>query len=101
MTEKGGHIKVRRQMETLMVELDQLQVNVEQKTRRLAGVETDLQRAQQSEAQCQSEMERVTAECESMRREMDRLQQSLEKEKQNDAVLTDEAKVGIMRSIVR
>ena len=93
MKEKGAHIKLRRQMETLVVDLDQLQASVDQKTRELDGVKTDLQRAQESEAKYRNEAERVTIECQNIRVEMDRLQQSLGEKEQKDAVYMEEVKV--------
>ena len=93
MKEKGAHIKLRRQMETLVVDLDQLQASVDQKTRELDGVKTDLQRAQESEAKYRNEAERVTTEYQNIRVEMDRLQQSLGEKEQKAAVHMEEVKV--------
>ncbi len=89
MKEKGAHIKLRRQMETIWVDKDQMQTDLDARQQESIHLTTELEKTRDSEVNAKMELERLKTDGQSCKLELERMEREL-KDRQAKDPLTEE-----------
>ena|SRR6218665_2085149 len=95
MTEKGNHIKVRRELEQLSIKHSQLVDEVELLRKDLSKMTEDAEAAKNDQVAQKMKMEQLLSEMKTVRLERDRMSRDLEDREARDGTLHEQIQVSI------
>lgn len=92
ITERADHVKVRRELENLFVEHDQLKVTAAGYEQAVKSLNEELEKARESDGKHRSELEHLSQEVRLLREERDRFYAELEARQNKEPIIQEQIK---------